>query len=83
MVEKNQIYMNKFFNDCMKCEHAIRKRMIGSKEWSIACEMNHHGLTWGTGADSRHFYKENEAIQLIQDCCPYFVEKIMEQWNEQ
>ena len=73
----------KLFNDCMHCKNAVKKRMIGSKEWTIACETNSFGSSSLFDSDRRHFYSEDEVEQMIQNCCPYFTEKMVESWNEE
>lgn len=73
----------KFFNECMRCKNAVKKRMIDSKEWTIACVIGNNDHFWCVTSYERRYYREDEAIEMLQNCCPYFTEKMVESWNEE
>ena len=57
----------KFFNECMRCKNAVKKRMIGSKEWLVSC--------------SRNTFVNESSIVMPSDenkeSCPFYTERIV------
>ena len=71
-----------FFEDCMRCEYAVKKRMIGSKELLISCTAHSPDAI---GYDKYSFKDEKdivipsfEKMDSVPSSCHYYVERLLE-----